>query len=531
MSISLIPDSAPFSPEQRAWLNGFIAGWTGLMEDAAIDGSVNGVAAGLMPGGTATLVESSSGSGEEEFPWHDPALELEERLELAEGKPLDRKLMAAMAQLDCGACGYICQTYSEAIAAGEEKNLTLCSPGGKPTAKKLKQLLRAEKESPTSTQANNAGSSPITPSSNGSTNGYSRNNPYRAAIATCENLNRPGSSKQTSHVEIKLDGSGLEYEVGDALGVYPRNCSDLVSDVLDCLGAEGDEQLKRQLTEAYCLRTATDELIERLAELASDSTEKQKLLGLIDSDDLDNMDVLDILRIASSAEITPEQFITYLQPIAPRLYSIASSQKAHPGEVHLTVGRAEFQSNGRIYKGVASTMFADRVVPGDHVGVYVHKSHGFTVPADPRAPMIMVGPGTGIAPFRAFLEERQATGAEGENWLFFGDQHAATDYLYEDQLNSLKESGVLNRVSLAFSRDQDEKIYVQTKMREEGAELFAWLEKGGYFFVCGDARRMAVDVDRALHDLIAQHGGMSEREAQAYVQQLKTDGRYMRDVY
>lgn len=526
MSVSIIPESAPFTPEQRSWLNGFLAGWAGVLQEP----TPGGLATALLPGADQ-VADAPAEEQQEEHPWHDPALEMEDRLALAEGKPIKQQLMAAMAQLDCGACGYICQTYSEAIAAGEEKNLTLCSPGGKPTAKKLKQLLRESKSTATDGQGTVAGMEPVAATDAPASNGFARTNPYRASVRCCENLNRPGSSKHTSHVEIELGDSGLNYEVGDALGVYPLNCIDLVNEVLGCVDAEGDESLAERLTKSYCLRTVSDELIETVAELATVDAEKSQLYRLIDSDEVDNMDVLDVLRLAPSARVTPAQLTACLMPMAPRLYSIASSIKAHPGEVHLTVGRATYQGNGRTYKGVASTMFAERICPGDQVGVYVHKSHGFTTPADPAAPMIMVGPGTGIAPFRAFLEEREATNATGDNWLFFGDQHAETDFLYREQLQQMQASGVLNRVSLAFSRDQQEKIYVQDKMRAEGEELFAWLERGAHFFVCGDARRMAVDVDRALHDVIAQYGAVSEGDAAAYVKRLKDEGRYARDVY
>ncbi|TWT75850.1 Sulfite reductase [NADPH] flavoprotein alpha-component [Posidoniimonas polymericola] len=518
MSISIIPESAPFSPEQRSWLNGFLAGWAGVVADPQARGQA--LASALMPPAEAEVEQG------EEFPWHDPALEIEERMKLAEKKPLERKMMAAMAQLDCGACGYVCQTYSEAIAGGDEKNLTLCSPGGKETAKMLKKLVKSG-----GATANGAAK----PATNGAAvpvaTGFSRTNPYAARIKTCYNLNAAGSSKATSHVEIELGDSGLDYVAGDALGVFPTNCPELVDEILPLVGAGGNEAVKEQLVANYCLRGVTDELLELLAEAASDVAESAVISGLIDSDELDVLDVLDVLRKAPSAQITAEQLIECLSQITPRLYSIASSPSAHPGEVHLTVGRATFESVGRVYKGVASTMFADRSLPDHRLKVYVHKSHGFGVPSDPNAPMIMVGPGTGIAPFRAFLEEREATGAAGKNWLFFGDQHAATDFLYEEQLASMAAKGVLDKLSTAFSRDQETKVYVQDRMREEGAELFAWLEEGGSFFVCGDARRMAVDVDRALHDVIAQHGGMSEEQSTKYVAKLKEAGRYVRDVY
>jgi sulfite reductase (NADPH) flavoprotein alpha-component len=220
-----------------------------------------------------------------------------------------------------------------------------------------------------------------------------------------------------------------------------------------------------------------------------------------------------------------------MRKLPPRLYSIASSPKAHPGEVHLTVGVVRYDSNGRERKGVCSTYLADRIEEGSAIDVFVTPNKHFKVPANPDAPLIMVGPGTGIAPFRAFIEERQATEAKGKNWLIFGDQHYLTDFLYQTEWQSYLEDGVLTKLDVAFSRDQAEKIYVQDRMRENAKELYAWLEEGASFCVCGDASRMAHDVDQALHDVIAQEGNMSVAAAADYVKQLKADKRYVRDVY
>jgi len=524
MNMSIIPESAPFDAEQRAWLNGFLAGWTGLSgESEQVDGLL-----------AAPIVEP-----EEDFPWHDPNLDLDERLKLAEEKPVERKLMAAMAQLDCGACGYLCQTYSEAIASGTEKNLTLCSPGGKDTAKALKKLVKAQ-GSTNATNGSAANGNAI--DSSVESNGYSRSNPFPAKLKCSDNLNKEGSSKHTCHVEIDLSGSNLTYRVGDALGVYPTNCEELVNTIVKSLDADGEVMvttsngaettLRNALIEHSNLQIVEEELVQLLATSASDFDERAAMQTLLEDDDaLDELDVLDVLQLAPSAKPTPQDFVVAIGVMNPRLYSIASSMAAHPEEVHLTVGRVESEVRGRTRKGVASTMFADRVSAGSKVSVFIHKSSHFTVPGDANAPMIMVGPGTGIAPFRAFLEERSATAARGDNWLFFGDQHAASDFLYEDELSGMQQKGLLTKLSTAFSRDQDEKIYVQTRMVQEGAELWQWLERGAYFFVCGDARRMAVDVDRALHEVVTKFGSRSESEAKQYVNALKETHRYVRDVY
>ncbi len=452
--------------------------------------------------------------------------------------------MAAMAQLDCGACGYVCKTYSEAIAVGTEKNLALCSPGGKNTAKAIKQLLKEHGSNGAALATNGAGAV----STNGQASGgraatdspYHRNNPFWATLKSIRNLNKPCSAKHTSHVELDLAGSGIKYRVGDALGVYPTNAAELVDAILAAarlnpdkpMSTQGGEELtiRDALRRQYCLRSAPDELLELLARKATVDSERAAVRAAL-GDGNDSLDVLDALQLAPSAAVTEAELVACLPPLAPRLYSIASSQKAHPEKVHLTVGRVAYEVNGRQRLGVASTMFADRVRLGDAVGVFIHAAGAFTVPANPAAPMIMVGPGTGVAPFRAFLEERQATGATGKNWLFFGDQFAASDFLYEDELKAMHARGFLTRLETAFSRDQAHKIYVQDRMRQHGAELFQWLEEGAYFFVCGDAKRMAADVDKALHEVIATHGGRNADEAAAYVYKLKNDRRYVRDVY
>ncbi len=240
--------------------------------------------------------------------------------------------------------------------------------------------------------------------------------------------------------------------------------------------------------------------------------------------------VIDVL-LAAPAKPAPADFIAKLKKIQPRLYSISSSPKAHPGQVHLTVGAVRYEKDGRPRKGACSSFLAERALAAGKVGVFVHTNPAFRPPAGGDTPMIMVGPGTGIAPFRAFLEERRATGAHGKNWLFFGDQKAASDFLYREELLGMEESGLLARLDLAFSRDQAEKIYVQQRMMENAAELWAWLEQGAHFYVCGDASRMAKDVDAALHRVVEQAGGKSPADAAAYVQALKAAKRYARDVY
>ena len=531
MSLSIIPESAPFNAEQRAWLNGFLAGWLGLQ-----DGSTSAMPA--IPALNGTM-PASAHAEPEDLPWHDPAIGIDDRMTLAEGKPKGLRLMAAMAQLDCGTCGYLCKTYSEAIANGSEKSLTLCSPGGSETSKMLKKLV---KEASTNGDAKPSANGPAVANGKPVETGWSRKNPYPARLLRSVNLNRPGSDKATHHVEIDLGPDGPTYEVGDSLGIYPTNCGDLVSEIMGALGAIGDEpvetasgassQLGEALERHACLSEVNEDLLRLLADSATDPAEADRIRALIDDDGpIAGFHVFDLLRQFPSARPTPAQVVRSLADLKPRLYSISSSPRRHAGQVHLTVRKVIYDFNDRGRKGVASTMLSDRVESGGALRVFIQKSHGFTIPSDPDAPAIMVGPGTGIAPFRAFLHERDAIGAKGKNWLFFGDQRSRYDFLYEEELADLKARGVLTRLDTAFSRDQDRKVYVQDRIVENGEELHAWLRDGAHVFVCGDAKRMAADVDRALREVVRVHGAMGEDAASAYVAQLTKDGRYRRDVY
>jgi sulfite reductase (NADPH) flavoprotein alpha-component len=542
MTAPLLPESAPFTPAQRAWLNGFFAGLLGLgAETGGISGgNGNGHGNGAL---AAAMVPAAV---EEDFPWHDPALPMDERLKLAEDRPYERKLMAAMAQLDCGACGYLCQSYSEAIARGEEKDLTRCSPGGKETARKLKELVSigpiTTSSSPTSVVAGNGAAATAAASTtpgNGAATAkvvqprFTRAKPFPARLIASRTLNKEGSTKDTRHVTIDLNGSDLVYKPGDALGVYPENCPELVDEILRELRAEGRLDLRAAFIREHSLARPSDDLIERLVECATVPDEADQLTRVRDGEDdwIDTADLLDVLRRFPSARMDAEQLVVMLSPLQPRLYSISSSLKAHPGEVHLTVGVVKYHKGDRLRKGVASTFLAERIASGAEVRVFVHVSHRFQIPESNDAPMIMVGPGTGIAPFRAFLEERRAVGARGKNWLFFGDQYRATDFLFEDELKQFQKDQVLTRLDVAFSRDQDEKIYVQDRMLERARELWDWLEEGGHFYVCGDAKRMASDVDKALQQVIATQGKLSADAAKAYVANMTKTGRYQRDVY
>ena len=373
---------------------------------------------------------------------------------------------------------------------------------------------------------------------------YSRKNPFPAKLKTNRKLTKEGSAKDTRHFEIVLEGSGLQYEVGDSLGVFPTNNPALVEEILGVLGFTGEEQvsdtagnpvtIREALTRFYVITEMDKKLLAAIAEKDPTAAHFLPMVTPEGRAELEayfwGREVIDPLLAHPAAKFTPEEFVKCLRKLQPRLYSIASSQKAHPSEVHLTVAAVRYESNGRKREGVCSTFLSDRAGEGP-APVFVHTAKHFRVPEDPATHVIMVGPGTGIAPFMAFLQERKATAATGKNWLFFGDQKAATDFLYREELEAWQKEGVLHKLSTAFSRDQAEKIYVQHRMLEAAEELYAWLEQGAYFYICGDASRMAKDVDTALHKVVETAGGKSPEEAAAYVEELKKSKRYRKDVY
>lgn len=374
--------------------------------------------------------------------------------------------------------------------------------------------------------------------------GYSKKRPFPSPLKVHQHLCAPGSPKDTRHFEFSLEGSGLTYEVGDALGLVPRNDPGLVDELLQRAGCSGEEavrtpenretSLREALIGSYAITGISRKFLKDFAERAHDFYLKHLLLPEMNRDFqawCEGREIIDLFLAFPKVTYSATELVAALGKLNPRLYSIASSLKKHPDEVHLTVARVEYQTLGRRRLGVASTFLADRLPNGDTAGVFVQPAKGFKPPVDPNVPMIMVGPGTGIAPFRAFLEEREVTGATGRNWLFFGNPHRATDYFYEEEFEAYRASGFLTRLDLAWSRDQGAKVYVQHLLAQQGAEVWAWLADGAHFYVCGDAVKMAKDVDDALHALIATHGGMSEEGAAEYVKQMKKNKRYQRDVY
>ena len=526
--IEIIPPTAPFSEAQRSWLNGFFAG---LLAD-------NGAAA-RSPDQGAVLLQGPAGDGDDgEAPWHDQTMPIADRMKLAEGRPLRRRMMAAMAQQDCGQCGYNCNDYSDAISSRSEARLNLCVPGGKETARMLKSLYEEIDKAPAA-----APSSAITPAVAVTTTisepGRSRDNPVAATFVSRRLLNKQGSEKETWHIDFDLSGAALDYVVGNSFGIFAQNDIGLVDQIIALLGASHTtdvrgKTLREVLISDVSLSPAPDSLFELFSYLTG-GAQREKARALAQGEDPDGdaatLDVMAVLQKFSNVRPHPESFVEALEPLQPRLYSISSSHNATPGKLSLTVDCVRYVIGKRRRLGLASTFLAERINPGDELKVYVQKAHGFALPADPKTPIIMIGPGTGVAPFRAFLLDRRATGAPGKNWLFFGHQRSDCDFFYQDELNALKTSGLLTRLSLAWSRDGAKKFYVQDRMREVGRELWTWLAEGAHVYICGDAKRMAKDVERALVDIIAQFGARSTDEAISFVVDLKKKGRFQQDVY
>ncbi|WP_261301430.1 assimilatory sulfite reductase (NADPH) flavoprotein subunit [Paenibacillus andongensis] len=374
---------------------------------------------------------------------------------------------------------------------------------------------------------------------------YSRTNPFQAEVLENLNLNGRGSDRETRHVEISLEGSNLQYEPGDCLGIYPENHPRLVDELIEAMGWNAEEQVtinkngeKRSLREAllrnFEITVLTKPLLEQTAKLTL-SKGLQELLAAGREQDLkayiSGRDLLDLVQDYSLKGVPAGEFVAILRKMPARLYSIASSSKAFPDEVHVTVRAVRYEARGRERYGVCSVQLAERVKAGETLPVYIQNNPNFKLPENPETPIIMIGPGTGVAPFRAFLGEREETGAEGKSWLFYGDQHFSTDFLYQVEWQKWLKDGVLTRMDVAFSRDTDQKVYVQHRMLEKSAELYKWLQEGASVYVCGDEKKMAHDVHATLATIIEQEGGFSSEEAAEYLTRMQQQKRYQRDVY
>lgn len=374
---------------------------------------------------------------------------------------------------------------------------------------------------------------------------YSKKNPYPAEVLENINLNGRGSNKETRHLVLSLEDSGLTFEPGDSLAILPENDPELVDSLINELGwnpeesvqinEEGDiYSLRKALLSKFEITRLTKSFIQAAAELFHH--EELKKLAEPGNEEkvkayLDGRDLLDFVRDFPPVQLKPVDFIQILRKLPARQYSIASSLKANPDEVHLTISTVRFQAHGRNRKGVCSSQIAERIQPGDMLPIYVDQNPNFKLPSNPDTPIIMIGPGTGVAPFRAFLQEREAEGVTGKSWLFFGDQHFSSDFLYQVEWQKWLKNGVLTKMDVAFSRDQAEKVYVQHRMLEKRKEFYQWLEDGAVVYVCGDEKHMARDVHQTILTILEKEGGLTSEQAAVYLDQMRKQKRYQRDVY
>lgn len=586
--VALLPADAPFSPDQRAWLNGFFAGLlTRLAAQprpnaapvaprvavhvayASQTGTAEGLAKKLRKeargkgfdanaldlgtlslaalGGLGQVVIIASTHGEGDAPDSVGAFVME--LDAAQGTPLEglRYAVLALGDRNYARFCHFGKALDERLAAlGAARLVPRVDADADATAafatfrERLWPCLDAQAQSGSAAAAIvlDEPDEPEEPEER-----WTRAHPLASRLLGNDVLNGAESDKEVRHVVLSLAGSGLQYEPGDALGVWPRQSTTLVDEVLATTGlsprAEVDvDGQTLSLAEALATRRELAKLsppmLIRLAKLTGDA-ELERLVAPDNDDELQRhlygRDALDVLELHAQAVREPQALVDLLPPLAPRLYSISSSLVAFPDEVHLTVATVRYESLGRRRGGVASTWFADALADGEAVPVYVHRNTRFRLPADPGIPVIMIGPGTGLAPFRAFLHHRSARNLTGPTWLFFGDRHAHCDFLYRRELEAFVARGTLSRLDTAFSRDQPQKVYVQHRILAHGREVWQWMQDGAHVYVCGDATRMARDVDAALQTIIVRHGRRSEAQARLELRTLAAEGRYVRDVY
>ncbi|MEO0414198.1 MAG: sulfite reductase subunit alpha [Verrucomicrobiota bacterium] len=560
MSLPLVPESSPFSPEQRSWLNGYVAA---LFGEGGSAGSVSATEKQKVLVMYASQSGNSEGLAEElgemlSADFSAPVISTEDFSEIdltsethlfliastwGDGDPPDNAI-DFWSFLQSDDAPKLDQLNYSVLALGDSNYLQFCAQG-KAFDARLEELgakrmvprvdcdtdfedLAEEWMSNVVTALGaSASSKEDSPAAEVT---YSKSNPFPAFLKTNRKLNTPESERDTRHFEFDLSGSGLSYQCGDVLGVYGKNDPALVDELIETLQLDpesnviaskaGEMSLRTALIAEYDVRALSPKLLEAWAEYSESIPESAEWL--------EGRDLIDLVVEYPAKFESGQQFVDVLRKMGPRLYSISSSPKAHEDEVHLTVATVNYETHGRARKGVCSTYLADRVNGDGTVKVFLQTAKHFRLPEDTNRPVIMVGPGTGVAPFRAFLEERIATEAPGKNWMFFGNPHEDTDWLYKDEFNRYQEEGQLDRYDKAWSRDGDTKVYVQDLIRENGQEIWKWLSEDGHFYVCGDAKRMAKDVDDALHEVISTYGGV---DAEDYVSAMKKEKRYQRDVY
>jgi sulfite reductase (NADPH) flavoprotein alpha-component len=593
--VPFIPEDAPFTPAQRSWLNGFIAGLYSYapappqaaaaqdLRIAVLYGSQTGTAEGLARKLSKELKTAGFSVSLSSLEGYVPATLAGERYALfivstyGEGEapdaaqpffqqlcvehfPLLGELSFAVLALGDSHYEHFCQFGKHLDARLEslggtrilhrvdcdiEFNAPWISWKGSILAK-LREITSAEEDAisaaPPALESPIPSPQPAPPV--GSAQTYTRDNPYLSPLAEKRSLTHASSTKLTIHLDFVTEDADLRYEVGDACGVMPCNSPALIDEVLRLLPFSGSEMIEIPKTGSIPLRDALLQHFavnrvtrKMLAEYAA-LTECAQLAQFLTPENRTELekythgrDLLDLLREWPCRPQQPADLLKFLPRLAPRLYSISSSPAVHPGHIHTTVSVVRYRAHDRDRGGVCSTLFADRIEVGDRLPIYIQPNQKFRLPQDPAASVIMVGPGTGVAPFRAFLHQRQATGASGKNWLFFGERSVTTDFLYREELEAMASGGHLTRLDTAFSRDQEHKVYVQDMMMQNARQIWAWMEEGAHFYVCGDAERMAKDVNRTLQSIAETQGAMPSEAAAEYIDTLRSEKRYQRDIY
>lgn len=489
------------------------------------------------------IVVSTHGEGEPP----DNAIPLHEFLNSKRAPKLDGLKYSVLALGDTS-YEFFCQT-------GKDFDLRLQELGGTPivprvdcdvdfdeaAAEWMNDVLASLSSTPAT--AGTVSSEAVVAAVSGGESEYNRTNPFKAEVLENLNLNGRGSDRETRHIELSLEGSNLDYEPGDSLGVFPENHPRLVDELIAAMGWNADERVTvnksgeqvsvyEALLRYFEITAVTKPVVQELAKLSPDSG----LADLLANDAefrnvMNSCDLLDLVQDYNLKGIPAGEFVAVLRKIPARLYSIASSSKSFPDEVHLTVRTVRYEARGRERYGVCSVHLAERIEAGDSLPVYIQHNPNFKLPENPDAPIIMIGPGTGVAPFRSFLGEREETRAQGKTWLFYGDQHFLTDFLYQTEWQRWLKDGVLTKMDVAFSRDTEHKVYVQHRMLENSKELYQWLQEGAVIYVCGDEKKMAHDVHGALATILEQEGGLTSEQASEYLTRLQQEKRYQRDVY
>jgi sulfite reductase (NADPH) flavoprotein alpha-component len=592
VSVPFIPESAPFNAEQRAWLNGFLAGIYSSAEPAAeplpalkiavLYASQTGTAEGLARKVAKELNSKGHVTTFLPLEGYTPASLAAERYAVliastyGEGDPPDAvqpfynqlcmEHFPRFENLSFSVLALGDSSYENFCKFGRDLDEKLAGLGAfrmcervdcdvdvdQPFAEWKSSLLKSIEEiaatrpakRATAKDATVSAPTPTKPAQARKTAAHTRDNPFLAPIVDKRPLTHEVSSKLTLHMAFSVEGSAVCYEAGDACGVIPQNEPSLVDEILHKLKFSGDVLVQLPKAGTVPLRTSLldhlqiTRLTRKMIQSYATIGHCLPLLDLLKPEQQSHLDaytwdrgLIDLLYEYPEILRDPADLVAMLPKLSPRLYSISSSPAAHVGEIHTTVAVVRYRSHNRERGGVCSTMFADRAQPEGRLPIYIQPNNKFRLPEDSGRPIIMIGPGTGIAPFRGFLHERRTLGASGKNWLFFGERSAATDFLYREELESMQKDNFLTRLDLAFSRDQEHKIYVQDKMLEHAPLFWSWLQEGACVYVCGDATRMAKDVDAMLHTIVEQQGGLNGEAAVDYVQSLKDQHRYHRDVY